>query len=229
MRIDSQGYASVIIPDRTDETECLISGQSSCPFHGSMDSLDLQQRRPNDYEVPAIRASETEEPRKTIKTSEIEESRRGSLARLARQKAISESECTQDKLSSPTLIGTTSVGLATLQNSNGDRRSAGKGSIESVQDTELANEEVFDSGFENSNEGLELTSAQIKTVDVSPPPVPPRPPRPSSLFESQGDKLLADTEARPRSKTFNSTKLSPQETPNNKIRIFLNKQSSVVV
>ena len=94
--------------------------------------------------------------------------------------------------------------------------------------SELTNEEVFDSGFENSNEGLELASPQIKGPTVSLPLVPPHPARPSSLFEKERDKM-AESDTRPRSKTFNDTKISPQETTDKKLRIFLNNQSSVVV
>ncbi len=216
MRIDSQGYASVIIPDHTDEMDCLTSGQRSCPFHASMDSLDMQLRQPNDYEVPTVITNQTEEPR-------------ASVGRLARQKAFSESESTQEEVSSFSItIGATSAGLAIVQTSSGDRRSTDKGSIESIQDSELTNEEVFDSGFENSNEGLELASPQIKGPTVSLPLVPPHPARPSSLFEKERDKM-AESDTRPRSKTFNDTKISPQETTDKKLRIFLNNQSSVVV
>lgn len=216
MRIDSQGYASVIIPDHMDEMDCLTSGQMSCPFHASLDSLD-QLQHPNDYEVPS-----------TIRTLKTEATKRASLSVLGRQKAVSESEGTQEEFSSLAQTSeATTAGLVTVR----VQRLTDKGSVESVHDLELANEEVFDSGFENSNEGLELTSPQMKGVGISAPPIPPRPPRPFSLSESRGEQLLpnAETHKRPRSRTFNCVKPPPQETAEKKLCIFLNKQSSVVV
>ena len=94
MRIDSQGYASVIIPDHTDDAEpdCLKSGESECPFHSTLNKDQIlfppgpPLLQPSDYEVPVhvpANGSESNETKPSAKTS----------PRLSRQRAVlSESE-----------------------------------------------------------------------------------------------------------------------------------------
>ena len=208
MRIDSQGYASVMVPDDSDTTHCLRPRR--CPFHVSTESLD-PMRSPNDYEVPAYVMAETEEA-----------FRRGSLAR---QKAVSSmSEHTQEEASlrvpdSKVVAGIQTLDVLAVEIDNE--------SVESVVDQD-ASEEVFDSGFENSNEGLQLTSPRMS--ESVPPPIPPRAPRALSLVETESDTLFSHSYARPRAKTstFDSSKPSTTET-NKKLCILLNHQSGVVV
>ena len=211
MRIDSQGYASVMVPDDSDTTDCLRPRR--CPFHVSTESLD-PMRSPNDYEVPAYVMAETEE---TV--------RKGSLAR---QKAVlSVSEHTQEEVASLRVPDSKVVAQAGIQTIDVLAVEIDNESVESVVDQDACNEEVFDSGFENSNEGLQLTSPRMS--ESVPPPIPPRAPRALSLVETERDTLFSHS-YRPRAKTstLDSSKPSAAET-NKKLCILLNHQSGVVV
>ena len=252
MKIDSQGYASVIIPDHTDDLDCLKSTDRECPFHASMDFVDsvgqMAMRVPNDYEVPTI--SSVSAQTSPVGVSEEAHSR-ATPVRLARQRAVSEaSEVMTETLqfteresiisineSDPRVEGAVLAGGGTSVEPqvNGTESAVTVGDravVKSVADRDSAigsEDLVFDSGIENSNEGFEITSPQAPASSMPIPP--PRPPRPLSLSELHIDATLVDSDAaspRPRSKTFHNPSLSPQKSTK-KLNILLNQQSSVVI
>ena len=255
MKIDSQGYASVIVPDHTDDLDCLKSADRECPFHASMDSVDsvsrIATRAPNDYEVPTISSVSTEAA--SVGVSE-EANPKSTPVRLARQRAVSECEEASEEMtetlrfteresvtsateSDPRVEGTVSAaGSTSVEPHARGTESAGTvadgGGVKSVTDRDSAigsEDLVFDSGIENSNEGFEITSPQAPASTMPLPP--PRPPRPLSLSELHIDATVVNsdtTSPRPRSKTFHNPSLSPQKR-NKKLNILLNQQSSVVI
>jgi len=180
MRIDSQGYASVVIPDPPlCEEPCQTS---YCSIHSSIDPI---LPSPHDYEVPVIS--------RTVQLPPV-------LRRpLARQRAVSDLEPTKTPRELPGEI---------TQAREVSPDQAEQESIDSV------NDEVFDSGIENSNEGFEISSPTT------------HPHKAQSLSEQPAAK--ESDQLRPRAMTNHSSKPSLGHS-DSKLCIILGQQPGVVV
>ena len=297
MRIDSQGYASVLITDHTDDTEldCLKSGESQCSIHSSRSKERIHcppgppppgqplfppgqlLSQASDYEVPVhvapANVSESEEnisvtmsprlsrQRAVISESEDDKKVSGSGSHVEEEMITTQTLSVDpvdhsgryDKLLPPPanevvpevlLINNTA---STTGNQDSDTAFERKASIESAMErnSEMDNEDVFDSGIENCIDTQDYSSPQSRlgesTAALDPKPCA----RPISL----GESTVAggnNEPLRPRAMTVHSTKLKDitdgqtgQEKANSRsksascdstgLHIILNQHSGVTV